>query len=186
MLLKVSQSRRKTCLSRKLEGLRPIYDIRTRWNSIYPMVARFNSIMSNLKYLYVDTKLDWPLNHTPLNHTQISNVDNKLFFNGKLLKKIFNNHILVLITVNFGNKVFKVNLIKLYQRDEHKDILISNLRKIARSDPSLATAESYAAVPSKNKGPIVSAVMDFLLKVKEEDSNPTMSNFFLASRAVCD
>ena len=27
--------------------------------------------------------------------------------------------------------------------------------------------------------------MDFLLKVKEEESNPTMSNFFLVSRAVC-
>ena len=84
-----------------------------------------------------------------------------------------------------GNKIFKVNLMELYQRDEHKDILLTNLREISSSDPSLATAENYAAVPPKNKGPIVSAVMDFLLKVKEEESNPTMSNFFLVSRAVC-
>ena len=75
---------------------------------------------------------------------------------------------------------------ELYQRDEHKDILLTNLRTISRADPSLTTAESYAAVHPKNKGPIVKAVMEFLLKVKDEGANQTISDFFLAARAVCD
>ena len=75
------------------------------------------------------------------------------FFNGKLLKKV-----LIIIywflelIVNLGDKVFKVNLMEFYQRDEHKDILLTNLRKIARVDLCFTTAESYAPVPPKVRG----------------------------------
>ena len=42
-------------------SLLPILDVKTRWSSLCSMLERFLRIKSELNYLYVDLKLDWPL-----------------------------------------------------------------------------------------------------------------------------